>query len=167
MSVLLQELFLPAFKGSYDTSFSNEALELRVAAMPRLAAMVIQPITTPGLHFHHVPHLATIEGIIIGTDAGTLRPKERAEARGADHIGNEGPAMSANGTQSGPEGTITRSVIRDPATAQEGEAFTLITYTVAAGRLKGKVVWLVADSLSSVEALQSYHRSPKTHGMMS
>ena len=66
-------------------------------------------------------------------------------------MGNEG--MSANGTQSGPGGIITRSVIRAHATAQEGEAFTLVAYTVAAGRLKGKVVWLVADSLSSAEAL--------------
>ena len=42
-----------------------------------------------------------------------------------------------------------------------------MTYAVAAGRLKGKVVWLVADSLSSVEAPQPYHRSPKTYGMLS
>ena len=64
-------------------------------------------------------------------------------------------------------GTITRSVIRAPATAQEGEALTLIVYTVAAGRLKGKVVWLVPDSQSSKEALEAYYESPKTHGMMS
>ena len=75
--------------------------------------------------------------------------------------------MSSNGTQSNPEGNITRSVIRAPATAQEGEAFTLITYTVAAGRLRGKVVWLIGDFLSSEEALQSYHQCPKTRGMMS
>ena len=68
--------------------------------------------------------------------------------------------MSANSTQSNLGGIITRSVIRAPATAQEGEAFTLVTYTVVAGRLRGKVVWLIADSLSSEEA-------PKAHGMMS
>ena len=83
-----------------------------------------------------------------------------------DHIGNEGPSMSSNGTQSNPEGNITRSVIRAPATAQEGEAFTLVTYTVAAGRLRGKVVWLNANPLSSKEALRSYHQCPKAHGMM-
>ena len=73
--------------------------------------------------------------------------------------------MSANGTQSSPGGSITRSVIRAPATAQEGEALTLIVYTVAAGRLKG-TPWLVADSQSSGEALQASLESPKTHGMM-
>ena len=98
MSVLLLDLFLPAFEGSDNTSFSNEALELREAEMPRLASTVLRPITTPGLHFHHVPRLATIEGIIIGTDAGAPRFKERAEARVVDHIGNEGLVMSANGT---------------------------------------------------------------------
>ena len=106
--------------------------------MPRLDRTVLQPVSTAGLHFHHVPHLATIKGIIIGTDAGTPRPKERAEARGVEHVGNEGPGMSANGTQSGPGGIITRCVIRAPATAQEGEAFTLIACTVAAGRLKAR-----------------------------
>ena len=84
-----------------------------------------------------------------------------------DHIGDEGPGMSSNGTQSNPSGNITRSVFRAPATAQEGEAFTLISYIVAAGRLRGKDIWLVADSLSSEEALQSYHQCPKAHGMMS
>ena len=64
-------------------------------------------------------------------------------------------------------GTITWSVIRAPATTQEGEALTLIVYTVAAGRLRGKVVWLVPDSQSSEEALEAYYESPKTHGMMS
>ena len=75
--------------------------------------------------------------------------------------------MSASGTQSGPGGTITRSVIRAPATAQDGEALTLVTYAVASGRPKDKVVWLVSDSLSSAEALRAYHRSPKIHGTMS
>ena len=55
MTALLQEIFLPAFEGSYDTSFSNKALELHEATMPRLASTIIQPVTTPGLHFHHVP----------------------------------------------------------------------------------------------------------------
>ena len=109
--------------------------------MPRLASTIIQPVSTRGLHFHHVPHLATIEGIIVGTDAGTSRPQARAKARGVDDVGNKGLGMSACGTQSGPEGTITRSVIRAPATAQEGEVFTLITYAVAAARLKDRVVW--------------------------
>ena len=54
-----------------------------------------------------------------------------------------------------------------PATAQEGEAFTLVIYAVAAGRLRGKVVRLITNSLSSAEVLQAYHQSPKTHGMMS
>ena len=106
--------------------------------MPRLNPTVLQPVTTPGLHFHHVPHLATIKGIIIGMNADTPRPKERAEAKGVEHVGNEGLGMSANGTQSGPGGVITRCVIRAPATAQEGEAFIRIAYTVAAGRLKGR-----------------------------
>ena len=75
--------------------------------------------------------------------------------------------MSAAGTQTGPEGVIARSVLRAPATAQEDEALTLISYTKAAGQLKNKVVWLIPDSLSSTESLQAYHQSPKTHGMMS
>ena len=112
MSVLLQELFLPAFKGSYDTSFSNEALDLHETTLPQLPATIIQPVTTPGLHFHCVPHLACIEGIIISTNAGTPRPRDRAEAGGMDYIGDEGPGMSSNGTQSNPGGNITRSVIR-------------------------------------------------------
>ena len=140
MLVPLQELFLPAFEGSYDTSFSNEVLHLHKTTLPQLAATIIQPVTTPDLHFHRVPHLASIEGIITGTYAGTPRPRDRAEARGVDHIGDEGPGMSSNGTQSKPEGNITRSVMRAPARAQEGEAFTLVAYTAAAGRLRGKVV---------------------------
>ena len=36
MSVLLQELFLPAFEGSYDTSFANEALDLHETTLPQL-----------------------------------------------------------------------------------------------------------------------------------
>ena len=75
--------------------------------------------------------------------------------------------MSAAGTQTGPEGVITKSVLRAPATAQEGEALTLISYTMAAGWLKNKVVWLIPDSLSSTEVLRAYHQTPKTHGMMS
>ena len=98
MSVLLQELFVPAFEGSYDTSFSNEALDLHETTLPRIPATVIQPITTPSVHFHRVPHLASIEGIVVGTDAGTPRPRGRAEARCVEHIGHEGPGMSANGT---------------------------------------------------------------------
>ena len=38
---------------------------------------------------------------------------------------------------------------------------------MAAGRLRGKVVWLIANSLSSEEALWAYHQCPKAHGMMS
>ena len=38
---------------------------------------------------------------------------------------------------------------------------------MAGGKLKGKVVWLVADSQSSAEGLEAYRESPKTHGMMS
>ena len=74
MSVLLQELFLPEFEGSYDTCFSNEVLDLCETTLLVLAATIIPPVTTPGLHFHRVPHLASIEGIIIGTDTGTPRP---------------------------------------------------------------------------------------------
>ena len=107
MSVLLRELFLPAFKASYNTSFSNEALDLHETTLPQLPTTIIQPVTTPGLHFHRVPHLASIEGIIIGTDAGTPRPRDRAEDRGVEYIGDEGPGMSSNGTQSNPGGNIT------------------------------------------------------------
>ena len=104
ISVLLQEIFLPAFEGSYATFFSNEALDHHEATLPLLPATVLQPITTPGVHFDRVPHLATIEGIVVGTDAGTRRPRDRAEARCVEYIGDEGPGMSANGTQSNPGG---------------------------------------------------------------
>ena len=107
--------------------------------MLKLISTIIQPVTTPGLHFHHVPHLATIKGPIVSMDAGTPRPQKRAEAGGVDHTGNEGPGMSANGTPSAPEGTITRSVVRAPATAQEGEAFPLITGSPNGRRLSSSV----------------------------
>ena len=42
-----------------------------------------------------------------------------------------------------------------------------MVYTVAAGVHKGKVVWIVADSQSSADALEAYSKNPKTHGMMS
>ena len=148
LSVLLQELFLPASEGSYVSTFSNEAVDLHEATPPLLPATILQPVTTPGVHFQCILHLITILGIIVGTDAGTPRPGDRASARGMEHIGDEGPGMSANGTQSGPGGPISRSVIRAPATSQEGEAMTLVVYTVAAGVHKGKVVWIVGDSQS-------------------
>ena len=47
MSVLLQELFLPAFEGSYDTSFANQALDLHETTLPQLPVTIIQPITAP------------------------------------------------------------------------------------------------------------------------
>ena len=139
-------------------------MDLHEATLPLLPATVIQPVTTPGIHFHRVLHLATIVGIIVGTDAGTPRPCDRAEARGVDHIGDECLGISANGTQSGPGGTITRSVIRAPATGQEGEAMTLVMYTVAGGIHKGKVVWVVANSQSSADALEPIVRAPKPTG---
>ena len=74
--------------------------------------------------------------------------------------------MSAAGTQTRLEGVIAKSVLRAPATAQEGEAMTLISYTKAASQLKNKAVWLIPDSLSSTESPWAYHQSPKTHRMI-
>ena len=41
MSVILQQIFLPAFEGSYNKSFSNKALEPREAVMSRLDLTVL------------------------------------------------------------------------------------------------------------------------------
>ena len=69
LSVLLQELFLPASEGSYASTFSNEAVDLREATPPLLPPTILQPVTTPGVHFHRALHLATILGVHYCTSA--------------------------------------------------------------------------------------------------
>ena len=76
-SVLLQKLFLAVFEGLYDMSFSNEALDLHETTRPRLATTIVQLVTTPGLHFYRVPHLASIEGITPRQSQGRGRGPHR------------------------------------------------------------------------------------------
>ena len=167
---LLQEMYkpndqvivAPVFLGA---PFSQH--ELPVATGPR---HVIQPKTTPGIHFHEVGHVATIHGVVIGTDAGTPNNEAWKAAREVNVIDPPEHAMLAAGAQwkvVGEEGTVAMSTIHAPATAQEGEAKSLITYVQAANRLpQGTVVWMTPDSQSAVAALRSYVNNPRAKGMM-
>ena len=164
IAALLQHLFLTESNIICGTVISSQVLNPYEVNMNRLDNTYVQPVTTPGPHFHDVPYLATVQGIIVGTDAGTPNPKERARAMELEHPAEECDGMSAAGVQLGPDGEIVKSVVRAPATAQ---AMALIVYVQAASEKAGKVVWVIPDSQLSRAALEAYYRDPKTHGMMS
>ena len=77
-------------------------------------------------------------------------------------------AAGAQWTVRNEEGTVASSTVHAPATAQEGEAYALITYVLVAAALPpGTIVWIIVDSESSAAALKAYIRNPRTKGMMS
>ena len=167
---LLQEIYKPndqviVAPVLLGAPFSQHALP--VATEPR---HVIRPNTTPGIHFHEVDHVATVQGVVIGTDAGTPNSEARKAARELNVIDPPEHAMLVAGAQwkvVAEEGTVAMSTIHAPATAQEGEAKSLITYVRAANRLpEGTVVWMTPDSQSAVAALRSYANNPRAKGMM-
>ena len=128
-----------------NAPFTQHAITVRCAP-PR----VVEPITTPGVHLHEVDHVATIHGIIIGTDAGTPKSEAQCAACNAQYVEPPELSMLAAGAQwkvVNDRGVVTASTIQAPATAQEGEAKSLVTYAKEAAQLPpGTVVWMTPDS---------------------
>ena len=84
MAPLSQELFLSESDVIYESVIRSLVLNWYEANMSRLDWNHIQPVTTPGLHFHGVLYLAAVRGIIIGTGTRPLAPMERVRARGVE-----------------------------------------------------------------------------------
>ena len=59
-----------------SSPFTQEPVPVR-----QLPPRIIQPIAQPGVHFHELKHVATIEGIVVSTDAGTPKAEARKTAR--------------------------------------------------------------------------------------
>ena len=74
--------------------------------------------------------------------------------------------MSANGTQTRVRAGGDYHEVRPPGPSHgpEGEAFNLVTYTVAPGRLKGKVVWLVPTPSPPWQSCALTSKAPKRTG---
>uniref|UniRef100_A0A7S1J937 Uncharacterized protein n=1 Tax=Eutreptiella gymnastica TaxID=73025 RepID=A0A7S1J937_9EUGL len=159
MMTLLNEIYRPSGRVMpapvvVNTAFSQHEVPVRCAP-PR----VVDPITTPGVHFHEVDHVATIRGIVVGTDAGTPKSGARCQARNIQYVGPPELPMLAAGAQwkvVDDVGFVTSSTIQAPATAQEGEAKSLITYAKAANQPPpGTVAWTTPDSQSAVALFRS------------
>ena len=133
--------------------------------VPLLPRTSREPIPSPGFHLHPLPRLATVAGVVIATDAGTLGAKERREARGVEAIPDEGPGMTAAGVSSDPQGGQNTASIRALATAQEGEATALLHHVLSVSQT-GDTVWIVVDSEAAAHSLRSYFRGRKTGGTM-
>ena len=160
MVVVLQEWLITESDIIYGIVIGSQVRNLYEADMNR------QPIRTPGLHFHTVPYLATVQRIIVGMDAETPNPMEWARARGLEHPLDECNGMSAAEVQLGSDGEIAKLVVRALGTAKEREAMTLMVYVQAASGKTGKVVYVIPD-LQSSTALEAYYCNPQTHEKMS
>ena len=104
-------------------------VRIRRPAAPLLPRTYLEPVPAPGFHLHPLPRLATTAGVVIATDAGPPRVKERKEARGVEAIPDEGPGTTAAGVSAKPQGGHNTASIRAPATAQEGEATALLHHS--------------------------------------
>ena len=139
--------------------------QVRRPNVPLLPRTYLEPNREPGFHFHPLLRLATIAGVIIATDAGTPSVKERKEARGVDEIPDERPGMTAAGVSQDAQGGYAAASIRAPATAQEGEAVSLLYHIVSVTRV-GELVCVVVDSEAAAQSLRAYLQGRRTGGSM-
>ena len=138
---------------------------VRRPAVPLLPRTYLKPNRTPGVHFHNLPRLATVAGVVAATDAGAPSVRERKAARGVDELPDEGPGMTAAGISKDAQGGYTTASIRAPATSQEGEALSLLYHIVSVSRIDG-VVWVIVDSEAAAQSLRAYLQGRRTGGSM-
>ena len=129
MRVLLAELYASDAPG--DTFPMSEDGQVRLHPMPVTEGprTYLEPCLEPGIHFHTLPDLAAIRGIILAMDAGNPDAESRKEARGAEFI-DDPKGMAAAIVQDVNGEAVSYSVMRGPATAQEGEAHSINTIIV-------------------------------------
>ena len=105
-------------------------------------------------------------------DAGNPDAESRKEARGEEFI-NDPKGMAAAIVQDVGGEAVSYSVMRGPATAQEGEAHSINTMIVGVQLADlplatlERAAWTVGDSQSASAATKSYYEDPKAHCMMS
>ena len=133
--------------------------------VPLLPRTYLEPDRELRVHFHQLPRLATIAGVIIATDAGAPSVKERKAASGVDELPDEGPCMTAAGISLHAQGGYATASICAPATSQEGEAVSLL-YHIVSMTTVGEVVWVVMESEAAAQSLRAYLQGRRTGGSM-
>ena len=88
-----------------------------------------EPRLEPGVHFHHLPDLATIRGYMMAWDAGNPSADVRKEAREVEELNNP-RGMAAAIVEEVNGAVIGYTVVRGPATSQEGEAVSMSSHQV-------------------------------------
>ena len=63
---------------------------------PTTAPLYLQPCTEPGVWCHDLPPLATIQGIIVVTDAGATPAGMAMAIRASDPVGRQSPFCTAS-----------------------------------------------------------------------
>ena len=125
-----------------------------------------EPRLEPGVHFHHLPDLATIRGYMMAWDAGNPSADVRKEAREVEELNNP-RGMAAAIVEEVNGAVIGYTVVRGPATSQEGEALSMNTAIKSAQEATGlpladkeHPIWGVGDSQSAEGATAAYVADP-------
>ena len=121
----------------------------------------LEPCLEPGIHFHTAPDLATVRGYICAMDAGNPDAESQGEARGEESI-DDPEGMGAAIVQDVDGQAVSYSVMRGPATAEEGEAHSInaAVTSVQQSDLPPATVecapWAIKDSQSASAATKAY-----------
>ena len=131
----------------------------------------LEPGLEPGVHFHRLPDLATMQGDIIAWDAGNPSADDRKEAGEVEAVGDV-RGMAAAIVQEVDGAVIARTVVLGPALSQEGVALSMNTAIKSAHEATGlpppdleHSIW--GDSQAAEAATEAYVVHPKAHCMMS
>ena len=124
MRVLLAELYASDAPGDTCPEPGAGPVQLHPMPAPGGPRTYLEPCLEPGIHFHTPPDLATVRGYDFAMDAGHPSAESRAEARGVETV-NDPEGMAAAIVQDVGGRAISHSVMRGPATAQEGEAHSI------------------------------------------
>ena len=172
MRELLAELYASKRPGDRCPNSGDGPVRLHAMPVEMGPRTILKPNLTPGVHFHHVTALVSILGILLGWDAGNPSMAERQEAREEDDIEDPEGMAAAIVQEAGGE-VVSRTILRGPATAQEGEALSMNVAIRSVQEATGlppasdtTAVWGIADSQSAAVATEAYAEDPKAKDMM-
>ena len=171
MRVLLAELYASGAPRDTCPMSKHGPVQLHPMPMTEGPQTYLEPCLEPGIQFHTPLDLATIRGIVLAMDAGNQDAESRKEARGAEFV-DDPEGIAAAIVQDVDGEAVSYSVMRGPATAQEGEAHSINTIIVGVQQAdlppatSESAPWAIGDSQSASAATKSYYENQKAHYMM-